>query len=100
MNSITNEKINQFKQKLIEESNNIILIQKNSNQLIIDLKKQIEKLEKFTKDFIEQQKIQIDIVQQYLIFFEKKKRDLNLNFQIIENVILLFNEEFDITKII
>ena len=101
MNSITNEKINQFKQKLIEESNNIILIQKNSNQLIIDLKKQIEKLEKFTKDFIEQQKIQIDIVQQYLIFFEKKKsEDLNLNFQIIENLKffwkVIFNEEFDI----
>ena len=67
INSITDEKINQFKQKLIEETNNIKLIQKDSNQLISKLKNQIEKLEKFTKDFIDQQKIHI-----LLIVFLKK----------------------------
>ena len=100
-NSITNEKINKIKQHLIKESNDIILIQNNSNQLIFDLKKQIEKLEKLTKDFIEQQKIHIDIVQQYLIFYETKKNEnFNFNFQIIENLKLfwkiIFNEEFEI----
>ena len=96
MNSITDEKINQFKQKLIEETNNIKLIQNNSNQLIYELKNQIEKLKKLTKDFIDQQNIQIDIVQQYLIFFEKKKNeDVNLNFNIIENFNIFWKIIFD-----